>query len=57
MVYFGVTLGSGKRVIVDAPSQDSARALARRDHPEEEIVDAVFLTVLGENIWTPTGLG
>ena len=54
MAYFGVTLGSGKRIIVEATSQEAAWVRARKDHPGEKIVDAVYLTLMGGEVWTPT---
>jgi len=54
MAYFGVTLGSGMRIIVDATSPDGARGLARRDHPGEEIVEAIYLTLLADEVWLST---
>ena len=54
MAYFGVTLGSGMRIIGEATSQEAAGEVARRDHPGEEIVEAVYLTVMNEEVWTPT---
>ena len=54
MAYFGVTLGSGMRIIVDATSPDGARGLARRNHPGEEIVEAIYLTLLADEVWLST---
>jgi len=46
MAYFGVTLSSGERIIVEATSHESARAVACKDHPHEEILDVVYLTII-----------
>jgi len=46
MAYFGVTLSSGERIIVEATSQEGAMERARRDHPSEVILDAVYLTII-----------
>lgn len=46
MAYFGVTFTSGERIIVDANSHESARAIASGERPHEEILDVVYLTVI-----------
>jgi hypothetical protein len=48
MAYFAITFGSGQRIILEAISSAAASELAQKDHPGEEIVDAVYLTVLDE---------
>jgi len=54
MAYFGVTLGSGMRIIGEATSQEAAGEVARRDHPGEEIVEAIYLTLLADEVWLST---
>ena len=46
MAYFGVTFRSGERIIVEATSYEGAKTAAHRDHPDEEIVDIVYLTII-----------
>jgi hypothetical protein len=54
MAYFGITFRSGQRIILEAASLLGALELAQRDHPGEDILDAVYLTVLPGEDWAPT---
>jgi hypothetical protein len=46
MAYFGVTFASGLRIIVDATNHESAREIAQKEHPQEEIIEVVYLTIV-----------
>ncbi len=46
MAYFGVTFASGQRIIVDATNHEAAKEIAQREHPHEDIIEVVYLTII-----------
>jgi hypothetical protein len=44
MTRFGIIFASGNGVIIEATSSQDAKAIARNDNPEEEILQVVYLT-------------